>query len=175
MRPVNWTPMMEPGEVLIWSGQPYPALPLIAPKRAEWLCGALGAVLVAIVLVARRISPPDGSAMRLALVMGGLLGALFVAGIPFRAMRARVKGAKRLNYAVTNHRAMIVDAANPAAFQQFRLPQGATPVVEAEPHGLYTLHMGADPAGRPSPRFVHLRDADGAANLIRMAVDEDNR
>ncbi|MDM7256063.1 MAG: hypothetical protein P3W90_005190 [Paracoccus sp. (in: a-proteobacteria)] len=166
MKPLDWNRLLEPGEALLWAGRPYPAFALIRPSQAEWLIGALGAVGVAAVLLLRQVypPPPEPDAMRLALVLLGLFGTLFFAGVPFRAMRARSKAFKRMNYAVTDRRAMAVDVRDPHNFRQYRIPKKAEPQVEPEDHGLATLHFGGE-----SPRFQHIRDAGAIAELIRKA------
>lgn len=156
--------MLEPGEVLIWSGQPHPSLSLIRPTSREWMIGALGAVgFLAVLVIARMVDSHSAAGW----LFAGMLGAVLVAGIPFRQMRQRQKQMGRVNYAVTNRRVITLDARDPRSLRDWRLPRGAVPQIDPEPGDLSTLHFGGK-----SPRLAHLPNGAAIANLIAQALNE---
>lgn len=174
MRPFDWRPHLQPGEVLLWTGRPYPAMALIRPTAAEMLTGALGAVGVAAVLVLDRwlsdgAEGGDPASPRAILFLFLLLAALLVTGIPFRAMRRRSLDLRRTTYAVTDRRAMLASDRDRATIGQAHdLPPGAAPVLEDGSHGLHTLHFGPG-----SPRFLHLKDGRRVQTAIGAALAAD--
>lgn len=105
LRPMSWQAELEPGEVLLWQGRAVPSWGQVAPDRAEWLIGGVGAVVVAILAVLRyRLALGDGAAL---VGLAALFAALFAAGYPFRQIHQRSRAIKSRHYALTDRRVLI--------------------------------------------------------------------
>ncbi len=167
IRPVNWRPHLQEGEVLLWQGRATPALRLIAPVQAEWLIGGIGAVIVAMLIVARRALPAalgDGAAL---VGLVALLAALFVTGYPFRQMHQRAQALRRRQYALTDRRILVATGKPPQIAIATRAPAALSARGEPTP-GLATLIVPVQ--GRLPVELPHVTNADAVLKLVQAVA-----
>lgn len=172
MKSFDWRPHLQDDEVLIWQGNPYPALRLIRPTQAEWLIGALGLVGLLMLLILRRAadagagSGGEPSGDMLLVTVLGMLAALAALGWPVRRMRQRTQALRRRFYAVTDRRVLTVtDGRDPRTLTATKLPRDPQPTVHPDGLGLGTLHLGGT-----TPQMPYVRNADDVARLIRALL-----
>ncbi|MFB2532099.1 hypothetical protein ACEYYA_08020 [Paracoccus sp. p3-h83] len=163
--PIPWQKHLEPDEILLWQGRATPAMRLILPSAAEWIIGALGAVALSGVIIARNAWGPDSLSDTAVLVwLVVVLVALFVTGIPFRQMHQRAQTLRRRQYAITDRRVLVAQG-KPAQISRATRVPGSLPTVRAEPTpGLGTLIVPVR-AGA-AVELSHVKDADGVRRVI---------